>query len=168
MTKKSRKARKERQKRRRKQKKRYSALRRRLKRTSPVPTQFVVEPKGEIRMSEVLEAFVEPFLEMAETEEAFHRLLTVASAAWNISLVPKGEQKTLVDKMVDSQSEASRRDKRELRSILYDLIERKRAMFPDIQRAIVDYHLEDTGDGFHLSVASTLLPSGQVPTSDSQ
>jgi hypothetical protein len=156
--------------RRRKQKKKrtqYAALKHKLRRSPFSLSQVVVEPRGQIRMSEVLEAFVEPYVDLAETEEALHKLLTVAIAAWNISLLPADEQKAMVDQMANSQSDASRRDKRDLRRILYDLIERKRTHFADNRRAIVDFHLRDEGDDLQLLVASTLLPPEQAPDSGS-
>ena len=117
-------------------------------------------------MSEVLEAFVEPYVELADTDEALHKLLTVAAAAWNISLLPAGEQKAMVHQMADSQSDATRRDKRDLRRMLYDLIERKKAHFADNRRFIVDFHLRDEGGDLQLLVASTVIPPEQAADSE--
>jgi hypothetical protein len=118
-------------------------------------------------MSEVLEAFIAPYAALAETEDALRRPLTVVVAAWNASLLPDEEQKEMVDQLVATQSRATRRDRKDLKHILYDLIERKKTHFPDNRRFIVDFHPADAGDGFHVSVASTLMPRSQAPDPDS-
>jgi hypothetical protein len=45
-----------------------------------------------------------------------------------------------------------------MQNLINDLIGRKSEMFPDNQRYIIDFQLEDTGDQLHLSVASTMTP----------
>ena len=44
----------------------------------------------------------------------------------------------------------------ELRRLMRCMLNRKRQMYPDIKRIIVNYELTETSDGFHLSVASTI------------
>ena len=58
--------------------------------------KVVVEPRGVAKMSEVLEAFVEPFLDHAHTEDATRTLLMLAVLEWNASGLPEEEQRKMV------------------------------------------------------------------------
>ncbi len=62
----------------------------------PPGAQLRIEPRGEQRMSEVLEAFVEPYLGLASTDNGQRALLEIASLAWNAAILPE-------DKLVGTQ-----------------------------------------------------------------
>ena len=49
----------------------------------------VVESKDDEKMSEILVEFVGPYLDMVDSDETYRMLLTLAIAAWNISLLPE-------------------------------------------------------------------------------
>jgi hypothetical protein len=113
------------------------------------------EPKGVTKMSEVLIDFIEPYVEYAETYEAYQKLVIVAIASWNASLLPKRERKRMVKKMVKSLS-LPRSDAQDMKGIIEELMERKEKHFPEHTRVILDYQVTETKHGYHLSVASTL------------
>ena len=146
----------------------YAALQRKLEQGPLGPGQILIEPKGQVRMSEVLEAFVEPYLDDAETDDAFRKLFTLAAAAWNAALLPQAQQQTMVDDLIGSQTGLSRRDKKDLRSMLDALIARKKAHFADYRRAIVEFNLTETGGRFHLSVASIPRDLDPIPDSETE
>jgi hypothetical protein len=151
---------KRRRKRKRKQKP-LESLKRRLEQGLLRGQEFVIEPSGEVKMSEVLTAFIEPYLESADTEDAYRKLLTLAIAAWNISLFPEEKQQGMIDKILETMPATSEEVKADLREIVNMLIARKRAYFSEHKRMIVGFELTNTGKDYHLSVASTLeeLPS---------
>jgi hypothetical protein len=62
--------------------------------------KLVIAPSGRVKMSEVLEDFVEPYMDLADTEEAFHKLLTLAIMAWNASFL--SEEEGMVHNLVDT------------------------------------------------------------------
>jgi hypothetical protein len=116
--------------------------------------EVVFEPGGEEKMSEVIMSFVEPYRDYARTYEELNKLIALAVVAWNAALLlPKNEWKEMVDKISSSFSPS---DAEDFRQIAEMLIERKRRYFSDDKRLILDYHLSESREGFHLSVASML------------
>lgn len=121
---------------------------------------IVTNPKGEVKMSEVIEEFVDPYLEYAENYEQQMKLLSIAIFAWNIALLPKNQRKKEVTKIVGELcANADRLAKKDTTAILEELIDRKLKMFPTIERYVLDFDLKNTRKGFHLSVVSTMPPS---------
>ncbi|MGC9393594.1 MAG: hypothetical protein ACP5J4_01920 [Anaerolineae bacterium] len=112
----------------------------------------IVESADGVKMSEVLEAFIAPYMEFADTEESFEKLVTIAVIAWNTSLLPRTAQTKAINDLLTSLPPETRAD---AKAIVRDLIRRKRKQFGKIRRAIIDFEVVDTGDGFHLTVAST-------------
>ncbi len=113
---------------------------------------IIVESADGVKMSEVLEAFIAPYMEYAETEESFEKLVSIAVIAWNISLLPRSAQTKAINDLLISLPPETRADGK---SIIRDLMRRKRIHFSKIRRAIIEFEVTDTRDGFHLMVAST-------------
>ena len=137
-----------------------ASLEKKLRRESFPFSELVVSPPGEAKMSEVLEDFVEPYSELAPSEKATRRLLTLAVLAWNASLRPESEQQEMIDQILtDDLIEGDQKLKAEMKEIINELITRKKRYFSDYKRMIIDFELKDIGSGYHLSVASTLEPT---------
>ena len=115
------------------------------------PHQEVIvgPPNDGIKMSEVLEEFVEPYRELAETEEAYRNLITVAAIAWNVMLFNKKERLSWLDKLLLTLPEDEREGGRE---IIEELIVRKEMFFSQYRRMIIDFEVADIGREWHLSV----------------
>jgi hypothetical protein len=108
-------------------------------------------------MSEVLEDFVEPYRALAETEDDFRKLLHIGVLAWNAALMPDDRRRAFIDEMLEAGlSRATGADRAQAREIVEMLVRRKLEHFAANRRAIVSFELTDTGDDYHLSVASTL------------
>ena len=105
-----------------------------------------------VKMSEVLKEFIAPYREIANTEEAFRKLLVTAVIAWNTALFPTEERKTHLEKVLEAFPEEVRADGR---AIISELIERKQRYFSEYKRMIIDYEVTDTEKGYHLVVIST-------------
>ncbi len=112
----------------------------------------IVDSADGVKMSEVLEAFIAPYMEFTETEENFRKLVTIAVVAWNTSLLPRNEQTKAVNELLQSLPPEAQAD---AKSIVRELMRRKKRYFGKIRRAIIDFEVADTKDGFHLMVAST-------------
>jgi hypothetical protein len=118
--------------------------------------KFVFETVREVKMSEVLEDFVEPYLPLADTDEATRKLFALAVLAWNASFLTQEEQRVLAEDFANEvMPSATEEEKDDLRGIIAMLIERKRAHFSENTRRIVDFQVAATGRHYHLSVAST-------------
>jgi thymidine phosphorylase len=119
---------------------------------------MVENPKGEVKMSEVLESFVEPYLDAARNHSQREKLFGIAMVAWNLALMPEGDRPSLIDRMVKAGIQSNDRlAQQDTREIINEMIVRKQKFFADNKRCIVDFQLQDVGNQFHLSVASTLL-----------
>jgi hypothetical protein len=115
---------------------------------------MVSNPKGEVKMSEVLEAFVDPYLDSAKNRTQRERLFGIASLAWNLAIMSESDRQPVINQMLKSIDLTIRQD---TKTLIDELIARKQKFFADNERHIVDFQLQDMGDQFHLSVASTLL-----------
>jgi hypothetical protein len=123
----------------------------------PPGSKVVYEPAGREKMSEVLEDFVEPYRDLADTEDAFRKLLNLAVLAWNAALLPEGQRRAMIEETLEAGlSRASAADRAQARAFLKTLVRRKDEHFAANRRAIISFELTDTGDGYHLTVASTL------------
>jgi hypothetical protein len=67
----------------------------------PSGAQLRIEPRGEQRMSEVLEAFIEPYLGLADTDNGQRVLLEIASLAWNAAILPENERQAMLDELAE-------------------------------------------------------------------
>ena len=137
--------------------KRLQGLKQRVEEDILPGHKVLVEPRGIAKMSEVLEAFVEPYLALADTEDAYRKLLMLAWVAWNASFLTEEEQSEMVDDiMSEAMPSATREEREDFRELVSTLVERKRAHFSEYTRRIIDFELTDTGKDYHLSVVSTM------------
>lgn len=121
------------------------------------PQEMVMNPKGVAKMSEVLEKFIEPYKDTTQDFADLEALIEIAILAWNMSLIPKENRKDAMESMLsEMNSGANQPGQSEFLSMLNELIDRKDRHFSKNQRFITTFDLQDTGDGYHLSVASTL------------
>ncbi len=77
--------------------------------------------------------------------------------AWNAALMPESEGRATIDMAIEAGfKRSSGADRATAKEFVEALVQRKREHFASNQRAIVSFELTDTGDGYHLSVMSTL------------
>jgi hypothetical protein len=123
----------------------------------PPGSKVVYEPAGREKMSEVLEDFIEPYRDLADTEDAFRKLLNLGMLAWNAALLPEDKRRAMIDETLGAGfSRASSPDRAQARGFVEEMVRRKLEHFPDNRRSIISFELTDTGTGYHLAVASTL------------
>lgn len=135
----------------------YAGLRNKLAQKPFHVGGLIVEPPDRVKMSKVLADFVEPYLEFADSDEAYRKLLALAIVAWNSSFLPEAEQHAAITSLFSAGiSDETGELQAGLTDIVHTLIERKRRYFAQYQRRIIEYELIDTGPGYHLNVVSTL------------
>lgn len=117
---------------------------------------MVMNPKGEVKMSEVLEAFVEPYLDFTRSWSEQENLFGIAVLAWNLALVPEDKRQPMIDELIKVGLEGNDPlAQQDMRDTIDELIARKQEFFDQHKRYIVNFQLQDQGKQFHLSVAST-------------
>jgi hypothetical protein len=120
-------------------------------------TVLIHEPRGKEKMSEVLEEFAQPYLDLVDDSyEMQNKVMATAVLAWNFTLLPRKARKAAVEDLVSSLSLQDEKMEEDTRRILKDMIERKKRYFRANKRFIISYELSMTKNGFYLSVASTL------------
>jgi len=147
-----------RRKRRRQKRDATAALRKRVKRQFPDQKLVTGKTSDGVKMSEVLEAFIAPYCEIADTEEALKKLLTIAVVAWNTTLFPVQDRKAQIKEVLEALPKKVRADGR---AIINELMERKEKYFSEYERIIMDYELIDTGKNYQLTVISTADEMGE-------
>jgi hypothetical protein len=129
----------------------------------PPDAELRIEPRGAQRMSEVLEAFVDPYLGLASTDNGQRVLLEIASLAWNAAILPEDERQAMLNEVVEKglpgfQGQAHE----ELLDLIENMIARKLALFDENKRFILSVELT-SAEGGYLSVISTAASPERSP-----
>ena len=114
--------------------------------------KFLVNPKDEVKMSDVLWDFVAPYRLEDMTYEEAEKLITIGIIAWNMSFFDEADREKEVRKFAGGFHDMTDG----ILSIITPLVARKLKYFPQYDRKILNFQLTDTGETFHLSVVSTL------------
>ncbi|MEW6274876.1 MAG: hypothetical protein AB1556_07150 [Bacillota bacterium] len=116
----------------------------------------LVKGTGE-KMSEVLLDFAEPLLDKLEDYPTIEKAISFAAVIWNLSLLPKSEQKKGLEDILKILG----KDDPEMRKIGKDiaimLLDRKEKCFPNNKRFIITYEFGMKNGEPWLNVASTIL-----------
>ena len=117
--------------------------------------EFLKSPEGVEKMSDVLEHFVAPYEHLADDLDAQERLYAVAVVAWNATLLPQNKQQAFINELATSLPDDDE-TQTDFRELVHLLMERKNRYFAANKRFIASFKLIAVGDGYHLSVASSL------------
>lgn len=114
---------------------------------------LVMNPSGQEKMSEVLEQFIDPYLDEVDDVASLQRLATVAAVAWNAAIFGDDRRESFLALVLDTFPEEVRPEAAE---IIEEMIRRKQRYFAKNQRRITRVRVTEVGDGFHLAVASSI------------
>ncbi len=109
----------------------------------------------EQKVSDVILEFAEPLLEYARNERSFKTMVGFAIACWDVALRPEEEQeKSICDAIHRVAKEAG--DDPEtaahLETVARVLLARKKAIYPNDRRIILNYEFVEEGDSTQLIV----------------
>ena len=119
-------------------------------------------PEGQARMSAVILQLANPLIKQhAKTVDRAKAIISLVIAGWNKSMFPPDKQplveKELIDRFVPKDGSAET-----VGTVIHimDLIaERRMKEFPDLNKIIVDYEVEVSGDSLNLNVSSAPIPA---------
>ena len=114
------------------------------------PDSILTCGRAQEKMSEVIEDFAAPLLDIAHSPEEVKKALMIASFAWNYSLLKENGSAD-----VDRDEPALLADPA-IRKILDTLVIRKRELYPDNRRAILDFQIMPNGSEYQFNVVSTM------------
>jgi hypothetical protein len=124
----------------------------------PIGPNYRFDAPGGMKMSTVLEEFVEPLADEVEGLEAYRRLLCLGQLAWNAALRGEPERGNMVNEVLSAAMPGAAEEVLSMgRSIVEGLIARKEQHFADFQRPIVGFEVFDTGAGWRLNVTSAVV-----------
>ncbi|ABW33248.1 hypothetical protein [Acaryochloris marina] len=122
-----------------------------------VSRNMVFNPPDVNKMSEVLQELVAPYVQTTPSISELDNFLKIAVLAWNIALTSPEERQVALKQIFSEMASSTDQDIIEgLKSLVEELIERKDHYFWSCQRSITSFDLQDQGDSYFLSVASTL------------
>jgi hypothetical protein len=116
--------------------------------------KFLFNPRGEISMSDAISKLIEPYKQDAPDYNSFNNLVTFACIAWNTSILPEEKRGKALQEML-KMFPGTLKDRHGLYLMLTELMDRKRSLFPNVSRMIVEHKVTDQGDTFHIAIAST-------------
>ena len=123
-------------------------------------TQYEVEPLRPQqsfhprKMSEVILDFAEPLLDALDDDELFEKAISCAVACWNLSFLPEKKQKKLILSMVNELDKSVLLTRHEFEDCVRMLLERKRVLFADEKKIVVNYKIVEEEDHHRLLVMS--------------
>jgi len=135
-------------------KKRSKHTRRRRRKTS----------EGETEMSAVILKLAEPWLKKFSTNpRRAESVIVVTIAAWNKALLPADAQKEAEKELLDTvfPPGASAEDLGALVQMMVQIEERRKKLFPNLRKIIVNYEVDVTERGISLNVGSAPIPAGK-------
>jgi len=117
-------------------------------------TKTVVNPEGELSISDAISKIIAPYRDTAQDYKSFNKLMTVACAAWNATILPADKRESMLADMRNLMPDQQSRE--DFTEIVKELMKRKNKLYPKIDRMIVQFKVTDRGNDFHIAVASTL------------
>lgn len=129
----------------------------------PVPGKVAPRP-GELKMSEALEQVARPLLnDLPEGSgiDGVRFVMLLAMAGWNVAVARSPEEADKDLQQLSRKFAKSTPESPELTlPFLRMLAQRKRQLFPQDDRLVVDVSVEDRGDHFHIIATSVRWPHG--------
>lgn len=138
-----------------KRKKKNSAQARLIRKMRASGKKVSVTPKGIEKMSEVIGDFAEPLLRDCKSNDDIKKSIQFAVVVWNLTMLPEDEQDKIIQNLVKTLSTPGDIDQiNQAKLFINSFINRKKELFPHIQRAITDYQFSGAGSNLRLNIVS--------------
>jgi len=126
----------------------------------PSQQKVLINPPEHEKMSEVILDFAQPLLDMSDNDEATQKAIDFAIIAWNFAIIKeRSGEKAIEEIMRKTAKPGTDETTMERYRPYFDMLfRRKRELFPDNQRMIMDYEFSESRDKFHLNVISYSVP----------
>jgi hypothetical protein len=121
-------------------------------------TKTLINPEGEISISDAISKIIAPYRDAAQDYTALHKLVTIACAAWNATILPVEKRESMLADMRKLMPDQQSRE--DFTAIVKALMKRKNRLYPKVNRMIVQFKVTDRGNDFHIAIASTLDEKG--------
>ncbi len=116
------------------------------------------------RMSDALEQVARPFLDSMPEGiglNGIRNAFLLVTAVWNAAVThPPEETEPALQELARMFAKASPQLEERMLPFLRLMAERKRQLFPQDDRLVMDVNIEKQGDGFYITAASVRLPPG--------
>jgi len=138
-----------------KRKKKNSAQARLIRKMRASGKKVSVTPKGIEKMSDVIGKFAEPLLTDCRSDDDIKNAIQFAVLVWNLTMFPEDEQDKRIQELVETLSTPGNIDQiNQAKLYINSFINRKKKMFPHIQRAVIDYQFSRAGSSLRLNIVS--------------
>jgi len=126
-----------------------------------LPHKVLINPSGHEKMSEVILKFAQPMLDASDNGESTRKAINLAILAWNFAIIHERSGEKALDEIIHKTMKPDTDEAKieEFKRYLAMLFIRKRELFPDNKRVILDYQITEARDNFHLDVVTTLPSS---------
>lgn len=135
----------------------------RVRRTlGPLPQKGVSSEAD--KLSVALETLIAPFMDEGLHLEGLQILTLLGAVAWNAHALGPAGARLLLKTRIELGRGRQPAEVKPLLDLLDSLCRRKRELFPDDRRIIVEHEVKDTGQGYRLQVAGILPSSDPAET----
>lgn len=128
----------------------------------PPGALVVSNPPGELKMSEILGDFVDPYLAEGFSEGDYRGMLRIGVLAWNAALLPPDRRAGFLAGIAAQEEQSLDPAAPIMTELVRDMIARKDELFAAIRRRIISFELTRTDQEYRLAVASNPSEDGPL------
>ena len=117
-------------------------------------TKTLVNPEGEISISDAISKIIAPYRDTAQSYSSFYKLVMIACTAWNAAILTDEKGASMLSDMRKSMPDQQSRE--DFTEIVKELMKRKNRLYPNVNRMIVEFKVTERKNDFHIAIASTM------------
>ena len=120
------------------------------------------------KISQAILNYARPLLEECDNYNYnyYHNAISFAVIVWNLCLLPENERETYYKELLNLMCGDDLEERVVWAKLIKIFMKRKKEMFPNDNRFIVNYKLIDRGKRMELTVAATVLEGNNAAVND--